>query len=284
MKYYYYIYDYFKTSYYNLKSIILKVKGEKVIVSKFADVRNFGDNFNFDLIKYFGYNLIWTKDYKKSQVSLTGSILGSYLNDFNGFILGSGFIRSGFKRFPNDWKVKLIRGPLSAQQCSAKDVVYGDPGLLASIVYNDLKKTKKYKLGIIPHSQDYDSLKSLEFNDVLIINPREKSRLVASNVLKCEAIGSSSLHGLIFADSFGIPNIHIKLSDKLTGGNHKFVDYYSAFNIKHDFIDLRSEKFDIKAINQIKQKSKINFEKLELVKIKENIIRVMSENLQFIFK
>ena len=40
---------------------------------------------------------------------------------------------------------------------------------------------------------------------------------------------SSALHGLICADSLGIPNQHIILGEKVVGGEYKFKDYYSVF-------------------------------------------------------
>ena len=54
-----------------------------------------------------------------------------------------------------------------------------------------------------------------------------------ADLTSCELIFSSSLHGLIVADSFGIPNIHMELSDKLVGGNFKFEDYYSSVDKEH---------------------------------------------------
>ena len=60
-----------------------------------------------------------------------------------------------------------------------------------------------------------------------------------SQLTECEFILSSSLHGLIMADSFGIPNQWMVLSDKVEGKNFKFYDYYSVFDMPcPDFITL----------------------------------------------
>lgn len=39
---------------------------------------------------------------------------------------------------------------------------------------------------------------------------------------------SSSLHGIIFCHSYSIPVCSIKVSDNITGGNFKYIDYYKS--------------------------------------------------------
>ncbi len=214
-----------------------KVLRKRIIYSHFSRVNNFGDMFNKDLVRYFNAELIYTPYYYKSEMVLTGSILGAYLRDYSGYVLGSGFIADRYNREGNNWNVKIIRGPLSAKQCNAQgDFVFGDPGILASRIYN-IKPFKKYKIGILPHSKDVEFVKSLKFNkDVLFIHPRRKPKEVAKDILKCENIASSSLHGLIFSDSFGIPNIHLKFGEKLIGGFHKFNDYYLGMDSKPEVL------------------------------------------------
>lgn len=239
-----------------------KLSGVKNIRTHFARVNNFGDNFNYDLISYFGFNLHYTKYYHKSEVSLVGSILGAYLRDYKGYVLGSGFIRDSYNRKKNNWKVKMIRGPLSAEQCGHTDVFYADPGILACRVYaNDTKNIKeKFALGIIPHSKDLEYIKSIDWpDDVKIINPRQKSLLVAKEINACKSIASSSLHGLIFADSFHIPNIHLKLGDRLQGGLHKFKDYYQGMGVEHEYISFSNGLDKTKILKECKHRYELNY-------------------------
>ncbi len=51
---------------------------------------------------------------------------------------------------------------------------------------------------------------------------------VAREIASCEAVLSSSLHGLVFSDALGVPNAHIKIGDGLVGGLFKFQDHDSA--------------------------------------------------------
>lgn len=218
------------------KLFTARFSGRKVVYSHYARVNNFGDQFNEDLINFFSRTLIYTKSYKKSQGVFVGSILGNYPREYTGYILGAGFLFERFNRTQNKWKILAIRGPLSAKQCDAQNVFFADPGILVSIIYPK-KLVKKYKLGIIPNGREAKHVAKLNFdNDVIFINPHRDSIDVIEDMKKCEFIASSSLHGLVFADSFRIPNVHIVFTDKVLGGLHKFLDYYMGMEVGHDYI------------------------------------------------
>jgi len=51
---------------------------------------------------------------------------------------------------------------------------------------------------------------------------------VVRQIASCAAITSSSLHGLVLADSFGIPASWFGLEPELWGGSFKFQDYESV--------------------------------------------------------
>lgn len=219
--------------------------GIPFVESFYARVHNFGDLFSSDLINFLGYKLLYVDDYKKSKMSLTGSILQMYHQDFSGYVMGSGFIDERFDRSNNNWQIKIIRGPLSKSQCGfTDDCVFGDPGILASVIFPK-NAQKKYTLGILPHCVDYEYVKHLNFKEtVKIISARQSASLVAQEMQECEYIASSSLHGLIFADAFSIPNIHLRFGDKLIGGNHKFQDYYLGMESKHELINFNNHSAD----------------------------------------
>lgn len=70
---------------------------------------------------------------------------------------------------------------------------------------------------------------SLLGNNVLFINPKQfkKWNQFIDNILSCEYILSSSLHGIIIADAYKIPNIWISLTNnEHPDNNFKFKDYY----------------------------------------------------------
>ena len=51
---------------------------------------------------------------------------------------------------------------------------------------------------------------------------------VVRDISTCEAIVSSSLHGLIVADALEIPNVRVSFHGRLKGGDFKFEDYASG--------------------------------------------------------
>ena len=118
----------------------------------------------------------------------------------------------------------------------------GDPGLLAARLVDIQGVKKKYALGIIPHYVDKNSplLSKIKIENARLIDIQQNPADFLAKIAECENVISSAMHGLIAADSLGIPNIRMILSDKIVGGDYKYDDYYSAFGIiKHAKIDLR---------------------------------------------
>jgi pyruvyltransferase len=87
---------------------------------------------------------------------------------------------------------------------------------------------KKYRIGIIPHYVDKDHpwvRRQRNARGVRVIDIESDIEDFVRAVVSCEAILSSSLHGLICADAYGLPATWIRLSNLLDGGNFKFRDY-----------------------------------------------------------
>jgi hypothetical protein len=69
-----------------------------------------------------------------------------------------------------------------------------------------------------------------QWNGSQVIDIKSSLFGIMDQIVKCEFVLSSSLHGMIFADSYDIPNGHIILSNKVIGGTHKFRDYLQSVN------------------------------------------------------
>lgn len=111
------------------------------------------------------------------------------------------------------------------------DIVLCDPGLLMSRLYQPKKPIeKKYDIGIISHWSEEKIIKKKYGNEYRVISiQRDNPEKFINDILECKMILSSSLHGIIFAHSYGIPAYHIEFTDLTKNGNFKFQDYYSSF-------------------------------------------------------
>lgn len=152
----------------------------------------------------------------------------------NSEIWGSGIIQNIDKIKIKPKVVHAIRGPLTRKILLNNGIdcpeIYGDPALLYPMFYNP-KINKKYQIGIIPHYVDNKNewvIKKSNAPGVKIINILGDVNHVVDEILSCEIIISSSLHGVIAADAYGIPSIWVEFSDKVIGNGFKFRDYFMS--------------------------------------------------------
>jgi pyruvyltransferase len=196
---------------------------------------NWGDELNKTLVKVIsGKDPLYVDNEDIPHHLCVGSILRWAHK--NTIVWGSGFISKNDKILEQS-DIRAVRGPLSREKLIKAGFecpeVYGDPALLYPRFYQPRVK-KKYKIGIIPHYVDknhpwLDNFKKSK--SVKIINILDPSiNTFVDQINQCELILSSSLHGLICADSYGIPSYWIKLSDKVIGNGYKFMDYFASVN------------------------------------------------------
>lgn len=209
--------------------------------------KNFGDCLNLDLLDYYGVNPIYAPQYFTDACCI-GSILDDFVvtpklcrNSKTLHVFGSGFMYSKpeYSEFCRPLKIHCLRGKLTRAICEKilradlSDIPLGDPGLLVSRIYPHNQDTKKYDVGIICHYADDSGalnrkikLERLNYTTISVSLP---PRQFAEAVAECRCIISSAMHGLICADSYGVPNKHLILSDNVKGGTFKFKDYYSVY-------------------------------------------------------
>lgn len=104
--------------------------------------------------------------------------------------------------------------------------VYGDPACLMPLIYTPPKK-KEYEIGLIPHYVDKQRFHVLN-PKIKIIDVFSDPIKIINDINKCEVIISTSLHGTITAEAYGIPVVWLQVSDKVLGGWFKFNDYLSG--------------------------------------------------------
>jgi pyruvyltransferase len=149
----------------------------------------------------------------------------------NDVIWGSGFIAQSVYTPPSGLQVLAIRGKLSEHQLGRPVGIHGDPGLLLPLIYRPQIK-KQHRIGVIPHYAELDEPlfdpKQLQREGKHHIFVGLPWKAFVDEILACETIISSSLHGIVIAEAYGVPAQWIKLTDKVIGDGFKFHDYYSG--------------------------------------------------------
>ena len=178
-----------------------------------------------------------------------GSIL-SYSGK-NATVWGSGFMAANepFK----GGNVLAVRGKYSNEKLKKMGYegcnVYGDPALLVPIVY-PASKTSQHKIGIIPHWKEVDFFKKAYSDKYMIIDLRTTDvESVINEIVSCQYILSTSLHGIIVSHAYGVPALWIEKGDIDTDGI-KFKDYFSSVGIElyegfKNYEEILSENFNI---------------------------------------
>lgn len=236
---------------------------------------NWGDDVSHILAEFINPNIkVIPSKYSfniknKQEILVIGSII-TWLTKPNSIIWGSGV------QFPKDEilyngkiiapkKICSVRGPLTRKYFLDRGIdcpeIYGDPALLFPKYYQP-KVEKKYKLGILPHFKDKnsDAIKNILKNNpdahFIDIQYRKDWRYLIDEIASCEFILSSTLHGIIIADSYNVPNAWVEY-DKNNLKRFTFQDYFYSveknitepeklstfFNNDYIYIEREREKF-----------------------------------------
>lgn len=121
--------------------------------------------------------------------------------------------------------VRAARGPLTRDFLRGRDIdcpaIFGDPALLIPRLFPTRfrRAATPGKIGLVPNLNDLEIV-----NDPRVIDPTGRWDTVIDNILSCEFVVASSLHGLIVADAFGVPCAHVRLSS--TEPDFKYNDYH----------------------------------------------------------
>jgi pyruvyltransferase len=186
--------------------------------------KNFGDSLSKIVISHVsGLVPIHVSNQYSGKVLGIGSILHHALAEKD-VVWGSGAIRNEPIDPPRDTQFLAVRGPWT-QSLIRADVpsVFGDPSILLPGIHRP-NPGPRYSVGVVPHYVDRPYV-TIADPSVLLIDVSLPWRRVVDLIARCDMILSSSLHGLIVAESYGIPAAWITISDRIVGGTFKFNDY-----------------------------------------------------------
>ena len=193
------------------------------------EFRNVGDIAPPYILKHlFGKDFQSCDKDDKSKLLSVGSVI-EFLQD-NDIVWGAGLIQPMAIEKRDNVTFISVRGTIT--RAALQDVgynvpeCYGDPCfMLPDIYFPDVEK--QYDIGIVPHYVDEDMIRE-QNPDAFIISPMNTVEGFIDNILKCRAIISSSLHGIVISEAYGIPCKWAQYSNKIIGGHFKFHDYYQG--------------------------------------------------------
>ena len=164
---------------------------------------------------------------------------------------------------PLEANIYAVRGPLTRQQIlnigGKCPETFGDPAILLPFYFNPPKQPTHSVGMVLHHSQeDWKNLKRIKECGIFPIsihcNGEKAIESFISNLCQCEVIFSTSLHGLIVAQAYGIKAQWITLKNKPIhrDATHKFMDYFLGVGApiqKPIVIDLQEES--LKSLRRI---------------------------------
>jgi hypothetical protein len=193
----------------------------KIKFYQYHDKYNVGDCLSEPILKHFlGDEIEQVKANEKGKLVAVGSVM-SKVQDGD-VVWGTGCMSP--KQYPLKATILAVRGKLSRERITGVEIpeVYGDPALLLPLIYNP-KIEKKYQIGFVPHYVDKKRFEGSNFIDVAL--PWKE---FVDRILECRSIVSSSLHGIVIAEAYGIPATWEVYSDKVIGKGFKFRDYLTG--------------------------------------------------------
>lgn len=161
---------------------------------------------------------------KTNHLYAIGSIIDGGYQD--AVIWGSGLLRGKDKywwRSLRKLDIRAVRGPLTRQVMLNNGYdcpeVYGDPAILMPLFYHPANEEKRYAYRVVPHMV-YGSA----YPNVLSPQTADWKQFI-EELVQSELVISSSLHGIILAEAYGIPAILLNDHDM---NLFKYRDYYHS--------------------------------------------------------
>ena len=157
------------------------------------------------------------------NMTFWGSGVERELPDFRRF-----FHRSWFRKLD----IRAVRGPMTrdylkslGHECPEK---YGDPAILMSLIYNGLNNDRrgKYDYSIIPQYVTEGRIREKYPEAHIISMNTDDYKTVIDQIIQSKLIISSSLHGIILAETYHIPAVFYRGLDKEI--DFKYLDYYAS--------------------------------------------------------
>jgi len=211
-----------------LFNVTNRAKRHQVNLNYWCESNNLGDTLTPIIVNYM-LSLQGIDPNKKvtttKHLYAVGSVLTAGIQDCT--VWGSGVLNSTITNRLRKRKldIRSVRGPFTrvvlqdyGYECPA---VYGDPAILMTEIYQPQYIVQKYyKYGIVMHK---DQKQNVVDSDVLVIDICTADyKHFIDQILSVEKVISSSLHGIILAESYGVPAVLLKPNVDIL----KYYDWY----------------------------------------------------------
>lgn len=171
-----------------------------------------------------------------------GSIIGQ-LSRNSADIWGSGLIapledaRLQKLRGLTDITVHAVRGKATRKELIEKlgwsvPEVYGDPALLLPrYLAPEPGQASAGKISVVPHYVHAKYFKAVAGDDLHVVDVKQGLETVVHEIAASRICVSTSLHGVIVAQAYGVPWVWLRIHDhKLGGDQFKFDDFFSTLD------------------------------------------------------
>lgn len=237
---------------------------------------NIGDALNPVLMEKMTGDKVEFAD-KAPRLFACGTIL-DHMTDGD-YVWGSGVAeadRQSLLKGRNPY-VFAVRGPLTRNTLIGAGIrcepVYGDPAVLLPKFF-PRKKIQKYEFGIIPHYVDLETVRNGLINTGIgIISPFRGLESFIDELMLYEKIISSSLHGIIIAEAYGIPAVWAGFShNRIRSPWFKYMDYYLSTCRSPRMLDMTNLYFgdlnkikvpDVPSLDVLRENLMVSFERMK---------------------
>jgi hypothetical protein len=214
---------------------------------------NFGDALTPLLLKHFCGIETELAHPSVADLVVAGSVLDVLpQKGWTGIVAGAGKLKASTKTDLTQAHVLGVRGKLTLADIKLSSFTtpstptLGDPALLISEMTRRQKPT--WPLGVVPHwsdtrlfDQEMATAEKWNYAKPVYINVADDPLSVVRDISACEKIVTSSLHGAIIADSYGIPRRIERfpmIDSPHEGGDFKWRDHNGVVGLEDvDFGD-----------------------------------------------
>ena len=220
-----------------------------------GDGNNFGDILGPTILHHLTQDQISPSLDEGSLVSI-GSIVN--LNYPHPVVFwGSGIISQDIELYsPERHKYLAVRGPKTRGRLLVLGIdcpeIYGDPALLLPVLFHkeQFENEEKNEIGLLPHWVDSQVFLEQQenFENSKFIDIRGNADSIIKDVVNSNLVITSTLHGLILCESYGVPCVYVRVGEKVMGGTFKYEDYFNSTNRDLYHLDYSNKQMNLKEI------------------------------------